>query len=263
MSITLPRKCFISHAYADAAVRNRLIASLPDYVQAYVYPPITVGPELIVSNPLIEALLDCDGIIYLNGGYSEQSFWVAFERDYALRSGKKVFSANPVTMEITPHLGSALDLAVFASYHRKEAPRVREIANFLEHERYFDLWLDEEDLSVGANWAQEIEQSLEDRLKRGGYVIVFWSTLASESAFIKAEVERAARGISDINDRVLFALLEDVPLPEFWLQYQEPGVQLYGDAERPTVQRLDDLVARLYWLIYRKTRHCHLDKSDV
>jgi hypothetical protein len=56
------------------------------------------------------------------------------------------------------------------------------------------------------------------------------------------------------NDRVLFALLEDCPIPEFWTQYQDPSVQLYGDATRPAAHRLDDLVVRLYWLIYRKTK---------
>lgn len=263
MSVKLPKKCFISHAYADAAVRDRLIASLPDSVQAYIYPPISVAPDQLVSNPLIESLLDCDGLVYLSGGYSEQSFWVAFERDYALRAGKQVFSADPNTLEIAPHLGSALDLAAFASYHRNEALRVRQIADFLSRERRFDLWLDVQNMPVGVNWAEEIEQSLEDRLKRGGYVIVFWSELASRSGFIKAEIERAVMGISNLNDRVLFALLEDVPLPEFWLRFHEPGVQLYGDAERSMAQRLDDLVVRLYWLIYRKTKHGHLDKSDA
>ena len=47
--------------------------------------------------------------------------------------------------------------------------------------------------------------------------------------------------------RVLFALLEDCPIPEFWTQHQDPSVQLYGDATRPAAHRLDDLVVRLYW----------------
>jgi hypothetical protein len=33
--------------------------------------------------------------------------------DYALRMGKRVFSADPKTLEISPHSGSALDLAAF------------------------------------------------------------------------------------------------------------------------------------------------------
>ena len=86
----------------------------------------------------------------------------------------------------------------------------------------------------------------EERLKRG-YVVVFWSRSASESQFIQSELQRAATEIADFNDRVLFALLQDVPLPDFWLRFHEPAVQLYGNAERSTTQRLDDLMVRLYW----------------
>src|SRR5262249_37786477 len=120
-----------------------------------------------------------------------------------------------------------------------------------------------EDLQAGMNWAEETERSLAGRLKRGGYVIVFWSRQARKSKYIKSEIERAAKGISGFNDRVLFTLLEDVPLPRFGLRFHEPGVQLYGDAERSSTQRMDDLVVRLYWLLYRKTKHSHLDKGNA
>lgn len=65
--VTLPRKCFISHAYLDAEVRDRLIATFPPHVEPFVFPPITVSPDRLVSTPLIEALLGCDGVIYLRG----------------------------------------------------------------------------------------------------------------------------------------------------------------------------------------------------
>jgi TIR domain len=254
MNAQLPPKCFISHAYADAIARDRLIKSLSSDVEAIVFPPITVPPDQFVSNRLIESLLSCDGLIYLTGGASDRSFWVAFERDYALRAGKQVFSADVHTLNITNHTGNALDLAVFASYHRQDRARVREVADFLNRERYFDLWLDVQDLQAGGSWQEEISHALEDRLKRG-YVVAFWSRSASASQFIREELQRAATEISDFNDRVLFALLEDVPLPDLWLRFHEPAVQVYGNAERSTTQRLDDLMVRLYWLIYRKTRH--------
>jgi hypothetical protein len=258
MNVQLPPKCFISHAYADAIPRDGLIKSLPSDVEAIVFPPITVPPDQFVSNRLIESLLSCDGLIYLTGGASDSSFWVAFEHDYALRAGKQVFSADVHTLKITKHTGNALELAVFASYHRQDRARVREVADFLNRERYFDLWLDVPNIQVGANWQEEISHALEDRLKRG-YVVAFWSRPASASQFIREELQRAATETSDFNDRVLFALLEDVPLPDFWLRFHEPAVQLYGNAERSTTQRLDDLMVRLYWLIYRKTRYRDLE----
>jgi hypothetical protein len=86
-------------------------------------------------------------------------------------------------------------------------------------------------------------------------MVAFWSRAAQASRFMGEELKRAADQISEFNDRVLFALLEDVPLPEHWNSYMDPAVQLYEDADRAATHRLDDLMVRLYWLIYRKTRH--------
>src|SRR4030095_17207327 len=103
MNAQLPPKCFISHAYADAIARDTLIRSLPGDVEAIVFPPFVVQTDQFVSNRLIESLLACDGLIYLTGGASDRSFWVAFEGDYALRAGKQVFSADVHTLNITKH----------------------------------------------------------------------------------------------------------------------------------------------------------------
>lgn len=258
MNVQLPEKCFISHAYADIESRKRLIKNLPSHVEAVVFPRITVPPDELVSSELVEALLACDGLIYLRGGASDRSFWVAFERDYALRAGKKVYAADIDSMQVSADVGPPLDLAAFASYHRQDASRVTEIVEFLNHERHFDIWLDIKDLQLGTSVLDEIERSLQDRLARGGYAVVFWSEAASHSPWVEAELRAAAEGMSAFNDRVLFALVQDVLLPRFWLVFQEPAVQLFGDAERSEVQRLDDLVVRLYWLIYRKTRQREL-----
>ena len=40
MNTSLPEKCFISHSYADAAARERLITNLPDGLSPVVFPPI-------------------------------------------------------------------------------------------------------------------------------------------------------------------------------------------------------------------------------
>jgi len=193
-------------------------------------------------------------LIYLRGGASDSSFWVALERDYALRAGKKVFAFDSATGELTRDAGSPLDLAAFASYSRRDADRVRHIADYLNQKRHFDMWPDVTGIAPGSNWQREISASLSDRLGRGGYAVVFWSRNAAQSEFVSNEIRRAAKGLPGFNDRVLFGLLERCPLPDFWLRFNEPSVQLYGDTERSATQRLVDLVVRLYWLIYRKTR---------
>ncbi|MEZ5293203.1 MAG: toll/interleukin-1 receptor domain-containing protein [Vicinamibacterales bacterium] len=248
----LPRRCFISHAYADAIRRDRLIASLPPDVEPVTFPPIVVPPDELVSSALLETLSSCDGLVYLDGGPSDDSFWVAFERDYALRAGKAVFAADSQG-RLTTHVGRALDLATFASYHRQDRERVRAIGAFLRDERHFDLWIDVDDLAAGDDFARTIETSIHERLARGGYVIVFWSRATRESRFVENEIQRAVQGMPGGNDRVLFARLDDTPLRAFWAG-QDHGVQMFGDTERGEKNRWDDLVVRLYWLIYRKTK---------
>ena len=248
----LPRKCFISHAYADKEACERLVNNLPAHIKPIIFPPIKVKPNQFVSNKLIKALRKCGGLIYLSGGASDLSFWVAFERDYALRTGKKVFSADIQYLKIQEDVGPALDLAAYASYSRKDHNAVRRIVDYLNKKRNFDIWLDINSLKPGGDYALQVEQSLKDRLSRG-YVVVFWSRAASESKYIQDEIEKASENIDKINDRVIFALLENVDIPDFWKQYQDPAVQLFGDNERSQNQRLDDLMVRLYWLIYKKT----------
>jgi hypothetical protein len=250
--LRLPRRCFISHAYADRVVCEKLAAALPKGVEPIVYPPITVPPDQHVSAPLINALMDCDGLIYLTGGQSDRSFWVAFERDYALRLGKKVFSANPSTLLISVCTEKPLDLALFASYHRSDHGRVEKVCDFMRRKRNFNIWLDRESLAPGENIQEVIGSAIRSYVERG-YLVAFWSKESARSQWVQQEYRFAAEQIGNFNDRVLFALLDDAHLPEFWMKYQEPGVQIYGDKVRSATQRLDDLVVRLYWLIHRKT----------
>jgi TIR domain len=129
----------------------------------------------------------------------------------------------------------------------------------MQRERSFDIWIDFESLAAGQNWQESIHGALEKYSDRG-YVVAFWSEAAASSKNMAEELRFAAQQIGDFNDRALFALLEDARLPDFWMRYQEPGVQVYGDRERSETQRLDDLVVRLYWLVYRKTGQRHLNK---
>jgi len=256
----LPRRCFISHAYADRVVCEKFVAALPKGVEPIVYPPITVPPEQHVSTPLLNALIATDGLIYLTGGKSDRSFWVAFERDYALRLGKRVFSANPETLGISACTEKPLDLEIFASYHHMDRGRVLEVCDFMKRERNFDIWLDRDRLAAGEDIRVSIRSATQRYVERG-YLVVFWSKDSAGSQWVQQEYRFAAEQIGNFNDRVLFALVDDAPLPDFWMKFQEPGVQIYGDDVRSATQRLDDLIVRLYWLIHRKTeqRGIHAD----
>ena len=223
----LPRKCFISHAYANREICGRLLATLPSGTRAIVYPPITVPPEQLVSTPLIEALRECDGLIYLAGAASERSFWVAFERDYALRLNKPVYAADVSTLQLSRCTDAPLDLAVFASYVGQDRDRVRAICDFMRRERNFDVWIDFESLAAGENWRESIQGALPKYSGRG-YVVAFWSEAAASSKHIFRRLRFAAQRIGDFNDWALFALLEDARLPDFWMRYRNRGCRYSG-----------------------------------
>jgi hypothetical protein len=106
---------------------------------------------------------------------------------------------------------------------------------------------------ASAGGAASASQSALTRYAESGYIVVFWSSAAANSPYVAHEIERAARTIRGLNDRLLFACLDPTPVPAFWMQFQEPAVQLFSDADRSQKQRLDDLIVRLYWLIHRKT----------
>jgi hypothetical protein len=94
----------------------------------------------MVSNHLIETILSCDGLIYLRGGASADSFWVAFERDYAIRAGKRVFSFDPMSGMLVRDRSKALDLAVFPIWGASDTERVVKMIEFMRDKRYFAPW---------------------------------------------------------------------------------------------------------------------------
>lgn len=274
--LDLPTECFISHSYKDAEVRKRLLKLLPKNVNPYVFPPITVSPEQMVSDELLEAIRGRPGLIYLKGGESDASFWVALERDYALRIGKPVYAFDPSDNSLKRDNSDPMDLKVFIASSHYDQATVSLILSTLQ-QRYFTLQFDEWNI---APWPAEgsestsydylrdsdrIQQQIRSAFSSGGYVVAFWSTHARDSKWVEYEMGKAIIGRAD---RILFALLDETPLldalPQIYIRneiareyfaHTPPNtVQVCGDGIRPQLQRIDDLIVNLYWLIYRNTR---------
>jgi len=242
-----PGKYFISHSYRDAGVRNHLLTLLPDGVKPFVFPPINVSPLQFVSDALIGSILTCDGMIYVTEGFSARSFWVAFERDYALRSGKPVYAYVPSRDSIFLHQAPPLDLAIFPSYLHRETDRVMPILSMMREQRYFDVWIDTEAIRPGSDWALELSRSINSTIERGGYVAAFWSQSASESRWVEAETLSGLR-----EGRVVVAGLDNMPMPDFIQGFGEAYYVQLVDENGLNHNRIDDLIVRLYWLIFRK-----------
>jgi hypothetical protein len=264
-NLDLPQRVFISHSYQDAEARERLLVMLPKSVEPVVFPPITVSPEQMVSNHLIEALLGCDGLIYFEQGYSADSFWVAFERDYALRAEKQVFAYNPGQRSLAQDTSTPLGLPIFPVWTARDTPRVRPILEFMRDERFFAPW-DLERLARAAaenvNPAPKMLMEFRRLVEEGGYAVIFLSQHAMISNWVNREMEAAVRiGLEQASTRVVPVYLDEYGRDEYIRTFRRPdpdAIQLYGDTARPERHRIDDLIVRLYWLIYRTTRQNQL-----
>lgn len=265
----LPKKVFISHSYKDAKAREQLLTLLPPGVEPFVFPSSVVPFDQMVSDSVINAILGCDGLVWINGGFSSKSFWVAFERDYALRAHKQVFSFDPERATITPDRSLPLDLRIFPVWAQEDTSRVGEILELMRDRRYFVPW-DLEKLeraaSVDQRPSEEILDGFRGLLAAGGYGLMFLSWEAFDSVWLQTE-STAMREILGGNTSAVVALLDrdmtgrrTTPSARraAWLRtfmFEDVViVPVYSDAERSETQRIDDLIVALYWLIYRNTR---------
>ena len=109
-------RCFVAHSYDDGPVIQTLRQLLGHRVQLEVFPPITVPPEAMVSDDLLAAIRSCDTLVLISSQRSDESGWVALERDYAKRIGLDVYSFDPSSCRVARDRSRALDLPVYASY---------------------------------------------------------------------------------------------------------------------------------------------------
>jgi hypothetical protein len=166
----LPKRCFISHSYKDTAAMKKLRRSLPDDVELVTFPRAEPNPRQAVSNEIIPKILDCPGLVYLTGGASSKSFWVSFERDYALRSGRDVFAYNPTNGSFRRDHSPPIRLALTVMFHQSDEDHVRRLTSWMARERHFKL--DESDLrSTFGGFTGDILVAMEELLINGGVVL--------------------------------------------------------------------------------------------
>lgn len=247
-----PGRYFISHAYRDAHHIDVLEKGLPRWAKPFRFPPIRVRPDQMVSNPIMAAIRDCDGLIYLKGGASDTSFWVAMERDVALREEKRVYSYDPGSVTLSRDKSQPLELKVFHAFSRPDSQDLGEIPSLMDH-RHFDRFVDPDFSLAAISWREAVEGAMRRVKAAGNYVIIYWSAEVKQSDWIKAEFDMAMR---EYPDRVLVAQLDDTPLPAWIIDRVNPDrlVQLMSDRELSQLHKIDDLIVRLYWLVYKNTR---------
>lgn len=247
-SWSLPRRCFISHSYKDNALVAKLIRRLPRRVEPYIFPPIEVSPDRRVSDDLVAAILECPGLIYIESENARNSVWVSFERDFAIRAKKPVFSFNAGKIRIDR--SAPLDLNVYPIYSPRDRDRVGEVMSFMRT-RHFDVFNDSNMLMAGDDLIGTMRSEMESAIQRNGYFVAFVSNAMLQSAV-------GWRGVSFVQerapDRFLPVLLDDqVELTdEQFNRYQSVKIAR-SDGRGFNWNRVDDLIVRIYDLTFRRS----------
>lgn len=192
---------FVAHAYTDAGALRQLLGSpLPDGAVARVFPPVTVSADQRVSDDLIAAIRASDGLVYLRTKVSTASFWVAFERNYALRLGKPVYAFAPGIGTLVRDEGPAVDPAVAVTWNLAVSPdsfAVRDVALQLAERHGFDILGDKwQRLDNDFRQMMDSPDGLRAKIDEGGIVLLFlsnesicggWHDYADPFAFQRAK----------------------------------------------------------------------------
>jgi hypothetical protein len=138
-AIKLPKKCFVSHSYRDEAVLLSLRKILPAHVETVIFPREEPQRDRAVSDGIVPRILECEALIYLMGGYSKNSSWVHFERDFALRAKKRVIAYDPKRGQLLLDNDDPIELRVQVLVSLEQEKRARTMLAWMRDRRHFDI----------------------------------------------------------------------------------------------------------------------------
>ena len=136
---TLPNRVFVSHAYADKQGVRKLVRRLPANVEPVIFPRLDADPKRAVSDGIVPAIVSCPALIYLEGGKSAESPWVNFERDYGLRSGRRVLAFDPVAGTLEEPKATPVPLRVQLFVGEGDEERAARLLAWMKSERSFEF----------------------------------------------------------------------------------------------------------------------------
>ena len=172
---------FISHSYRDAAARDALVAKLPPHVAPFIFPEIVVTPEQRVSDDLVREVRKSQGLVYLDGGESAASFWVAFERRFALGLGMPVIAFDPISRRFAKSTASAVDPPcsfVWNQANARDSGIVQAVSRWLISERRLDLTSSLPRTGLPPSSVSDTAETFDAKQRGGGTIVLFLSEAA-------------------------------------------------------------------------------------
>jgi hypothetical protein len=229
---SMPGTCFISHDDdAQMGIVAQLQQCLPRHVKPYLFPTIKVMPDQRVSDDLVAAILRCLGLIYIISPNSQKSVWVSFERDYALRSNRRVYSFDAQARSISEDQSKPLDLRVYPYHLRRDADRIRAITAFMK-ERHFTLSGDTHEILLGADFGDAMTRNISTVLDGGGYFVAFLTKALLQTPYDQRELQLAiGRAPNQILPVIVDPIAEADMMP--FVRQSNP-VKLYSEGGDPS-----------------------------
>lgn len=135
----IPARAFVSHSYMDTEGIRSLLDHLPPCFGPVLFAPVDVPPSEFVSTRLIDAIRAAPALVYLQGAKSEASFWVALERDVALRAGKQVFAFDPATGQFRRHARQPDPHWIYAIFPVDDSAVARSVVGWMVEHRGFQI----------------------------------------------------------------------------------------------------------------------------
>lgn len=192
----------------------------------------------------MEVIRSCSGLIILSGEHSRASFWVAFEREIAIRAGLAVYLWDPDRNALDLDRKGRTNLSVFLSHANRDRDAALYVASHME-QRSFDVWLGSDGI-VNLRDDFPDDSPMEAGMSRGGYMVVLDSRRAQGSSMVQFYIREVGNG------RIVVASLDGSPAPHYFTDTDKKDqfVQLW-DGTGISENRIDDLIVRLCWLMYR------------
>ncbi len=206
-------RCFLSHSFDDKDEVEMIAARLEQAgAQTKIFELEEPNPDTPVSNKIIPTILDCDNLVYLLGGESSKSFWVRFEKDFALRSGLNVYAADAATDRLYKVEEKPLRLRIRTVYHRSDNELADRLFDWMRENRHFDIDITRTRLRLGA-MSGDAAVSMEEMLIDGGVALYLCGPrmVPTLEYFYSYLFQEYLDRVHDFRQRFIDRRLEDYP----------------------------------------------------
>ena len=214
-----------------------------------------VTAEQRVSDDLVDAILRCDGLIYVQSENTSKSLWVNFEKDFALRNGRPVFRFDPMRLTFRRDRSKPV-VPKIVTWSWGDPERSQALLNDVYDHLYTrNFVLNQSGSAQIPKDSRVFEDFLNNNivhLSAGAQLIIF---ACNGGPYTDNDLGFFAHKCRGFESQTIIAALEPLQEGEGSILHWSKNaatVALYGSIEGPPIdwRRVDDLIVRLFSMMY-------------